>query len=593
MCGIIGYIGVGDVCRIIVSGLKRLEYRGYDSLGVAIADNNHLYVKKGAGRIDELVDKLQILNVKGNRGVGHVRWATHGSPNDTNAHPHVDCTGKIAVVHNGIIENFTELRKELEDKGHVFRSQTDTEVVAHLIEEELKKHADFETAFRNALKKLRGSFALGVVYADDPNRLYFARMESPLVLGIGENGMFAASDVPAFLEHTRRVVLMNDGEYAVLARDSWEVRDIESGRIVPKEVQSVSWTLEMAEKSGYPHFMLKEIYEQPEAIAATLSGSLRRIKELAGMIHNYDKIIFVGMGTSYHAALFGKYVFQRTMGVLPIVEEASEFRYWYDGILDEDTLVVAITQSGETADTLAAIRLAKKNGSRVLSVVNVVGSMATRLSDWVVYTHAGPEIGVAATKTYTSQLAVLAALAFSCSEDEEGLKELREIPGKIKMTLASRNDIMKLAKTVKDKKGFFYIARGINVPTAMEGALKLKEISYTYAEGLSAGELKHGPLAVVEEGTPVIAIAPSDSLHRKTLMNVEEAKARRAFTVLLSDERDDGDAVDFQINMPKTDPMLTPLVYVVPLQLFAYELAVTLGRDPDKPRNLAKSVTVE
>ncbi|NPA47192.1 MAG: glutamine--fructose-6-phosphate transaminase (isomerizing) [Thermococci archaeon] len=593
MCGIIGYIGAGDVCRIIVSGLKRLEYRGYDSMGVAIGNGGTIEVRKGAGRIDDLVNRFHMLDLKGDRGVGHVRWATHGSPNDTNAHPQLDCTGKIAVVHNGIIENFDELKRMLEARGHVFRSQTDTEVVAHLIEEELKKHADFEAAFRSALRELRGSFALGVVYADDAESLYFARMESPLVLGVGDHGMFAASDVPAFLEHTRRVVLMDDGEYAILRRNSWEVKEIESGRTVPKEVHEVSWTLEMAEKGGYPHFMLKEIYEQPEAIAATLAGSLKRIGEFADMLYNHDKVILVGMGTSFHSALFGKYILQRVLGITPIVEEASEFRYLYDGVLDDDTLVVAITQSGETADTLAAIKLAKRSGSKVLSIVNVVGSMATRLSDGVIYTHAGPEIGVAATKTYTSQLAVLAALAFTANDDRDGINDLRKVPEKIRETLNVRDRVAELADVVRDKRGFFYISRGVNVPTAMEGALKLKEISYVYAEGLSAGELKHGPLAVVEEGTPVIAIAPADDLYKKTLMNVEEAKARGAFTVLLSDEHGDGDAADFQIDMPEMNPLLTPMVYAVPLQLLAYELAVRLGRDPDKPRNLAKSVTVE
>ncbi len=587
MCGIIGYIGAGDVCRIIVSGLKRLEYRGYDSMGIAIANGRRLEIRKGAGKVDEIVRKLGILEMKGDRGIGHVRWATHGVPNDVNAHPHTDCTGRIAVVHNGIIENFATLKRELEMRGHVFRSQTDTEVIAHIIEEELKKGTSFEEAFRSSLRRLKGSFAVGVVYSDDPDRLYFARKDSPLVIGIGEKGMFAASDIPAFLEYTRKVVLLNDGEYAVLGRGSWIVKDIESGSPVEKKVQEISWTLDMAEKGGYPHFMLKEIYEQPDAIASTLSGSMPEIESLSSVLLDHERIFLVGMGTSYHSALFGKYILQRVLGITPIVEEASEFRYWYDGLLNEDDLVIAITQSGETADTLAAIRLAKKSGASVMSIVNVVGSMATRLSDYVIYTHAGPEIGVAATKTYTSQLVILAALAFSAGERSKELEELRKIPKTIRGVLEIRNKVAELARMLSGRRGFFYISRGVNVPTAMEGALKLKEISYVYAEGLSAGELKHGPLAVIEEGTPVIAIAPSDELHDKTVMNVEEARARGAFTVLL------GDSPDATIKLPEVHPLLTPIVYVVPLQMFAYELAVTLGRDPDKPRNLAKSVTVE
>ncbi len=596
MCGIIGYIGDGDVCGIIVGGLKRLEYRGYDSMGVAIADGRRIEIRKGAGRIDELLNKLDVLNMKGNRGLGHTRWATHGAPTDVNAHPHVDCSGRIAIVHNGIIENFMELREYLAARGHTFKSQTDTEVVAHLIEEELKGSTNFELAFRNALKLLRGSFALGVLYADETDRLYFARKDSPLTVGVGPRGNFAASDVPAFLEHTRRVVFLDDGEYAIVRRDSWVVKDIESGGIVPKKIHEVSWTLDMAEKGGYPHFMLKEIYEQPKAIVNTIAGNREKIGAVAEMASTYTKVIFVGMGTSYHAALFGKYLFQRLLGVTPIVEESSEFRYWYghDDLLDDDTLVIAITQSGETADTLAAIRLAKKKEAKVVSVVNVVGSMATRISDNVLYTHAGPEIGVAATKTYVSQLTALSMLAFHMGGFEDHMRSLEELPMAVKEALSRREYVRNMVKGLKGKSGFFYISRGINVPTAMEGALKVKEISYVYAEGLSAGELKHGPLAVIENGTPLVAVAPVDELYEKTMTNVEEAKARGALTIILSDGIPGrAETADFLISMPKVEPLLTPIVYIVPLQLLAYELAVLKGRDPDKPRNLAKSVTVE
>lgn len=421
MCGIIGYIGDRKACDVIVKGLKRLEYRGgYDSAGIVTEDNGKLYIRKGgAGRIDELKEKLGFLEMPGKRGgIGHTRWATHGVPNDVNAHPQRDCTGgKIALVHNGIIENFAELREELLEKGHRFESDTDTEVIAHLIEDELKSTGgDFEGgAMRRALLRLRGSFALGIIYADEPDRLYFVRNESPLVLGIGDGENFAASDVPAFLEYTNRVVFLDDREYAVVTRDSWVVKNLDTGEVVEKSVHEVEWSLEMAEKAGYPHFMLKEIYEQPKAVRDAIHGNAEVIRSVAEEIAKYDRIFIVAMGTSYHAALVAKYLFQRLAKKVPVVEEASEFRYEFEELVDEETLVIAITQSGETADTLAAMKLAKggKGGAKVLAIVNVVGSMATRIADLTLYTHAGgPEIGgVAATKTYTTQLTVLTMLA--------------------------------------------------------------------------------------------------------------------------------------------------------------------------------------
>ena len=601
MCGIIGYIGEREAAEILVEGLKRLEYRGYDSAGI-VTEHGELFIKKGAGRIDELKEKLKLYEMPGHRGIGHTRWATHGIPNDINAHPHTDCTGKIAVVHNGIIENYLELRSELEKKGHKFKSDTDTEVIAHLIEGALKDSSTFEDALRKALLKLRGSFALGIMYAEDKEHLYFVRNESPLVLGIGNGEMFAASDIPAFLPYTNKVVFLDDGEYAVVSKDAFTVKDLKTGKEKKKEIHEINWTLEMAEKQGYPHFMLKEIHEQPKAVKEAIYGNLETIEQVAREIAKYEKIFVVAMGTSYHAGIVAKYLFQRLANKPIFVEDASEFRYEFENIVDEDSLVIAITQSGETADTLAAIKLAKKKGAKVLSIVNVVGSMATRLSDLVIYTHAGPEIGVAATKTYTTQLTVLTMLAIALAKilntvDEDYLKkleaELLELPRYIEAVLGYENKIKSLAEGLVDRRDFFYIGRGISVATALEGALKLKEISYIHAEGLSAGELKHGPLALIEEGVPVVAIAPSGKTFDKMVSNIQEVNARKGFVIALGDNEELEKVSNVFLKMPKIDELLSPIVYTVPLQLLAYYLAVLRGNDPDKPRNLAKSVTVE
>ena len=602
MCGIIGYIGDRKACDVIVSGLKRLEYRGYDSVGVVTENGGMLHIRKGAGKIGELEKKLGLSELPGSRGIGHTRWATHGIPDDTNAHPHTDCTGRIALVHNGIIENYLELKEELMKKGHIFKSDTDTEVIAHLIEEELKNAANFEEALRRALNRLKGSFALGIIYSGDGEHLYFVRNESPLVLGIGEGEMFAASDVPAFLPYTNRAVFIDDGEYVILSKEGYIVKDFRTGEVREKDVHMIEWSLEMAEKQGYPHFMLKEIHEQPKAVKEAIYGNAEGIADIAGEIAGYDKIFIVAMGTSYHAAIAGKYLFQRLARKVPVVEEASEFRYEAEGLLDENTLVIAITQSGETADTLAAIKLAKRNGAKTLSIVNVVGSMATRISDLVLYTHAGPEIGVAATKTYTTQLTVLAMLAIALARhlgtaDEQLLnaleKGLYELPNLIAEALKHEENLKELAEALRDRKDFFYIGRGISVATALEGALKLKEISYIHAEGLSAGELKHGPLALIEDSVPVVAVAPSGRTFDKIVSNIEEAKARKGFIISLGDNDELMKISDVFIRMPEVDELLSPILYVVPLQLLAYHLAVLRGNDPDKPRNLAKSVTVE
>jgi len=595
VCGIIAYVGNRRACEVLVKGLKRLEYRGYDSVGVAVIRDGKIEVKKGAGKIDELVERLGLLEMDGHVGIGQTRWATHGVPNDVNAHPHTDCTGTIALVHNGIIENFQEIRKRLMKK-HKLRSETDTELIAHLIEEELARSGSFEEALRRALSQLKGSYALAILYTGEPDRVYLVRKESPMILGLGGGENFAASDVPAFLEYTNRAVFLDDGEYAIITRDSYVVKRLDSGREVKKLVHTIGWTLEMAEKKGHHHFMLKEIFEQPSAIADAIRGNVEIISGLAEELMDFDRIILTGMGTSYHAALVGKYYLQRLAGVVPIVEEASEFRYEFGKLLNPQTLVIAITQSGETADTLAAIKLAKKMGAKVLSVVNVVGSMATRLSDWVLYTHAGPEIGVAATKTYTTQLTTLLMLTAALGgkrgwfRGEKILENLRRAPEFVESVLTVNPMLRELAAELIEKKDFFYIGRGLGFPTALEGALKLKEISYVHAEGLSAGELKHGPLALIEEGMPVVAIAPGSEIYNKMVSNIEEARTRGAEVVAFSDREETPGRL---IKMPSVPDYLVPIVYIVPLQLFAYHLAVLKGNDPDKPRNLAKSVTVE
>ncbi|AFK21912.1 glutamine--fructose-6-phosphate transaminase (isomerizing) [Pyrococcus sp. ST04] len=598
MCGIIGYIGPKRASPIIVEGLKRLEYRGYDSAGIATCYEGRIFIKKGAGKINELIKKLKLQELPGNIGIGHTRWATHGVPNDINAHPHTDCTGKIAVVHNGIIENFQELKEELLKKGHVFKSDTDTEVIAHLIEENLRITKNFEDAFRMTLLRLRGSYALVVLFADDPERLYIARKDSPLIIGIGNGEMFIASDIPAFLAHTRKAVFLDDGEYGVVHKDWFQIRDIVTGLPKVKHVHEISWTLEMAEKGGYEHFMLKEIFEQPRAIKDAVYGNIEVIDKVAELVSKYERIIIIGMGTSYHAALVGKYLIQR-MGRTPvIVEDASEFRYEYENIIDESSLVIAITQSGETADTVAAMKLAKSKGAKVVGIVNVVGSLATRIADMTLYTHAGPEIGVAATKTYTTQLTVLTLLSLSLAKrigiDVQSIeKHIPRLPEIVDSVLKFDEKIKTLAHELKGKRDFFYIGRGISVPTALEGALKIKEIAYVHAEGLSAGELKHGPLALIEEGVPVVAVAPSGKVFEKMLSNIEEAKARGGHIISLGDDIRLSNVSDVFLRMPRVPEELSPIVYVVPLQLLAYHLAVIKGHNPDRPRNLAKSVTVE
>lgn len=612
MCGIVGYIGDKPAAEILLDGLSRLEYRGYDSAGIAVVAGDRLQILRSQGKLAKLRELVQAKGPEGSLGIGHTRWATHGRPSEANAHPHR--YGKVTVVHNGIIENFTELREALLKKGHHFSSETDTEIIAHLIDEELGPRTPTLQAFRKALHRLRGSFAVAMLCEGEPGTLYAARSGSPLVLGLGEGENYVASDVPALLPYTKRVVFLEDGEVAVLDRKGVQVHDL-SGKAVRREAKTITWTLAMAEKAGYKHFMLKEIFEQPRALADTLRGHLDLVKsnvygdgaaelfKSKAEIEKVDKIYLVACGTSWHAALVGKYFLERDLKTLVMVEQASEFRY-RDPILDKRSLVVAISQSGETADTLTAIRNAKAKGAKVLAITNVVDSSIARESDAVLYTYTGPEIGVAATKTFTAQIVTLHLVGlllgrkkgtFKKEEAEAFLHELLEVPGKIEEVLKQSEAIRELALKYAHSADCLFIGRGPQFPIALEGALKLKEISYLHAEGYPAGELKHGPIALIDHGSPVVAIALKDEYYEKMASNIQEVLSRQAAVLVLATEGDKkireltGDV----IYLPKAHPLLTPILSAVPLQLFAYYIADHRGHDVDQPRNLAKSVTVE
>ncbi|MDL1871427.1 glutamine--fructose-6-phosphate transaminase (isomerizing) [Deltaproteobacteria bacterium PRO3] len=612
MCGIVGYIGGKPAAEILLDGLSRLEYRGYDSAGIAVVAGDRLQILRSQGKLAKLRELVQAKGPEGSLGIGHTRWATHGRPSEANAHPHR--YGKVTVVHNGIIENFTELREALLKKGHHFSSETDTEIIAHLIDEELGPRTPTVQAFRKALHRLRGSFAVAMLCEGEPGTLYAARSGSPLVLGLGEGENYVASDVPALLPYTKRVVFLEDGEVAVLDRKGVQVQDL-SGKAVRREAKTITWTLAMAEKAGYKHFMLKEIFEQPRALADTLRGHLDLVKsnvygdgaaelfKSKAEIEKVDKIYLVACGTSWHAALVGKYFLERDLKTLVMVEQASEFRY-RDPILDKRSLVVAISQSGETADTLTAIRNAKAKGAKVLAITNVVDSSIARESDAVLYTYTGPEIGVAATKTFTAQIVTLHLVGlllgrkkgtFKKEDAEAFLHELLEVPGKIEEVLKQSEAIRELALKYAHSDDCLFIGRGPQFPIALEGALKLKEISYLHAEGYPAGELKHGPIALIDHGSPVVAIALKDEYYEKMASNIQEVLSRQAAVLALATEGDKkireltGDV----IYLPKAHPLLTPILSAVPLQLFAYYIADHRGHDVDQPRNLAKSVTVE
>lgn len=609
MCGIVGYIGPKEAVSILVEGLEKLEYRGYDSAGVAITGNGSIEILKKEGKLRALKDELNGQTYGAHVGIGHTRWATHGRPSDENAHPHTDCSGKIAVVHNGIIENYLALREWLQSQGHVFNSQTDTEVLPHLIEEFYE--GDLLDAVLKASTKLEGSFAMAVVSSHEPNKLVAVRQDSPLVVGLGEGEYFLASDIPALLRHTRFTYILNDGEVAVLERDRVRVMDRQRNRI-NKKVLEVKWEAEQAEKSGYDHFMLKEIHEQPKALRDTFSGRiaadnsrviLDEVKITPEEIRGLKKIFITACGTAYHAGFVGKYVIEKLVRLPVEVDIASEFRY-RQPIIEPGTLVIIISQSGETADTLAALREAKRQGAHVIAVTNVVGSSVSREADDVIYTWAGPEIAVASTKAYTTQLASMYLIALHLAtvrgtiapgELGEILAEMKQLDAKAQLLVDNSVEIIDFAQEISSSKNLFYIGRGLDYAVAMEGSLKLKEISYIHAEAYAAGELKHGTLALIEDNVPVVAICTQKDLYDKTASNIQEVNARGASVLALAMEgfKEVEKVADKTIYIPQTHPLLAPILTVIPLQLLAYHTAVARGCDVDKPRNLAKSVTVE
>ena len=610
MCGIVGYLGQQPAVPVLLAGLKKLEYRGYDSAGIAIMNGQGLLVTKSKGKISNLEGLINGQELPESFvGIGHTRWATHGRPADHNSHPHTDCSGQFAVVHNGIIENYEPLREWLKEEGHCFASETDTEVLPHLVEHFYQ--GDLEAAVREVVLRVHGSYAIVVFSSREPDKLVAARKDSPLVVGLGQNEYFVASDIPAILSHTRRTHILEDGEVAVLTRQGVQVTD-RAGNPVSKPVYEVKWDAVAAEKGGFPHFMLKEIVEQPKALRDTMTGriapdnsrvQLPEIQLTPEKVRDLRKVSIVACGTAYHAGVVGKYLIEKLARIPVEVDIASEFRY-RDPLLDESTLVVVISQSGETADTLAALREARRQGAHVLAVTNVVGSSVSREADDVIYTWAGPEIAVASTKAYTTQLVCMYLLGIYLAQSRqtlpperimEILNQLRNLPAQADQVLHQRGAIEELARRYSKAENTFFIGRGIDYAVAMEGALKLKEISYIHAEAYAAGELKHGTLALIVEGVPVIALATQEELYEKTMSNIKEVKAREATVIGLAFEgnRDIENSVDEVIYIPKTLPILSAVLTAIPLQLFAYYAAVARGTDVDQPRNLAKSVTVE
>ena len=609
MCGIVGYIGQRSAADIIVDGLKRLEYRGYDSSGVAVISNKKIELYRAVGKLAELVKVIEKTSPKGNIGIGHTRWATHGKPSEENAHPHTDCTGKIVVVHNGIIENYIELKKRLIAEKHKFKSETDTEVIAHLVEKYFE--SDLLLAVQKTLKEVKGAYALGIIEADHPEHIIAARQDAPLIVGIGKGENFIASDIPALLPYTREMIFLEEGDIAELKAGSVRIFD-RNGNEAARKAQTITWDAVQAEKGGFKHFMLKEIYEQPESLLDTFRGRLLPDEgkiflgdiNLGGnFLKNFSKIYIVACGTSYHAGLVGKFLFENLCHIPAEVDIASEFRY-RSPVLDKKALVVIISQSGETADTLAALRLAKQNKCPTLAICNALGSTASREADYVFYTHCGPEIGVASTKAFTGQLTALYLLALSWANEKglikqdefrELVREFWEVPLKMIEVLKKAEIVNELAKKFYDKRDFLFLGRNLNYPIALEGALKLKEISYIHAEGYPAGEMKHGPIALIDENMPIMVVATAGKIYDKILGNIEEARARGGIIIALATEGDNSikEKTAHQIYMPKVNELFYPLINVVPMQLFAYYVAVLLGADVDQPRNLAKSVTVE
>ena len=590
MCGIVGFVGDRKAAPILLSALEKLEYRGYDSAGLATITNSRLWIKKDIGKLAEVKKRHQLDKLPGKTGIGHVRWATHGAVTPVNAHPHLDCNQDVAVVHNGIIENYQELRSRLESR-HKFISDTDTEVIPHLIEEYMEDGVSLEAAVLQVAKELKGSYALLAVSAVEPQKIVATRKDSPLVVGVGGRGNFIASDVLSFLEETNRAIFIEDGETVILTSNKISLLD-SKGREIKRESTELDWKWDRATKQGYDFFMLKEILEQPQAIGCALMQDRNLIMEMAMDILRARQIVFTACGTSRYAALIGRYVFSKIAGKFSDVIMASEFEYFSDSI-DKNTMVIAVSQSGETADVIQGVKRAKEAGATIFSLVNMVGSSLTRISDRTVYLNCGPEIGVAATKSFLSQLVIFYLLAFAMvNRLDEGIEKVKAVCPLIEENFHDNEKrLAELAQKLKNRNDFYYIARGINFAMAGEGALKLKEIAYIHAEGMPAGELKHGTLALIDKGTPVVAICPKDYTFYEVLSNVAETKARGAFVIGISDQMEQ--SFDEWIKIPSVEEIFYPLVCIVPLQLMAYHFAVARGLDPDKPRNLAKSVTVK
>jgi glucosamine--fructose-6-phosphate aminotransferase (isomerizing) len=612
MCGIVGYVGTKDAVGIIVEGLKRLEYRGYDSAGVAVLTGDGLQVRRAPGRLKGLEALLRERPVAGAVGFGHTRWATHGRPSEENAHPHADCTGSLVVVHNGILENYLELKERLAAEGHTFRSETDTEVLAHLIEHHLKASGRLDQAVKRALAEVRGSYAIGVVSTAAPDRLVTAKLGAgSVVVGLGQGEMFVASDIPAILSHTRDVVILEDGEVAVITAEGVELGTLD-GAPVSREPVRILWDPIMAEKGGYRHFMLKEIYEQPRAITDTFRGRLApetghvilpEVNLDPSVVRGFSRVVVLACGTSYHVAMLAKTMIERLAGLPAEADLGSEFRY-RDAVVGPETLVIAISQSGETADTLGAVKAARMKGCPILAITNVVGSALARESSGVLYTHAGPEIGVASTKCFTAQIvaAYLVALwlgrargAITAEDVKKRIQELLEIPRMVETALELDGQVDALARQLSGVTDFLFLGRGLQYPIALEGALKLKEISYIHAEGYAGGEMKHGPIALIDDRMPVVCLAPRDGSYDRMIGNIEEVRARegRVIAIVNHDDRNVAAKAQHVIEVPPAADLLAPIVTVIPLQLLAYHIAVRRGCDVDQPRNLAKSVTVE
>lgn len=613
MCGIVAYVGKKEAYPVIIKGLKRLEYRGYDSAGIALLRNDDINVYKVKGKVAKLEEFAKDKNLESNIGIGHTRWATHGPPNDENAHPHLSGNGNIAIIHNGIIENYDSLKKELIKRGHTFSSDTDTEVLVHLIEDiQTNEKVDLEAATRMALNEVVGAYAIVLLEKNNPKRLIAARNSSPLVIGVGKGEFFVASDASPIIEYTKNVIYLDDEQIAVIEQgEEVRVTNIANKKITPY-IEELELNLEAIEKGGYEHFMLKEIYEQPQSIRNSMLGRLNTrngkivlggIEEFESKFMNADRIIFVACGTSWHSALVGEYMIEDLARIPVEVEYASEFRY-RNPIISEKDIVIAISQSGETADTLAALELAKKKGATIYGICNVVGSSIARATDAGSYTHAGPEIGVASTKAFTAQITILALMALSLAEKkgsitksryQELVNQLNTIPALVEKTLKTNDQIKYLADLFKDAHNFLYLGRGYNFPVALEGALKLKEISYIHAEGYPAAEMKHGPIALIDENMPVVAIATRKGSYQKVVSNIQEVKARNGKIIGIVTEGDESvkEMADYVIEIPETEEFLDPLITVIPLQLLAYHIAVMRDCNVDQPRNLAKSVTVE